>query len=109
MKTKIWIIVFFCISASLQFAGQVSGLPQGHPRFLTDAGGKEETLRLIEEETWAREVFDGLKRRTDTYAGREKGWLTSRLQMYWNTHATDVYIKERCTTMPVAIAHLRLR
>ena len=93
MKTKIWIIVFFCISASLQVAGQVSGLPQGHPRFLTDAGGKEETLRLIEEETWAREVFDGLKRRTDTYAGREEGWLTSRLQMYWNTHATDVYIK----------------
>ena len=34
-----------------------------------------------------------MKRRTDTYAGREKGWLTSRLQMYWNTHATDVYIK----------------
>lgn len=48
---------------------------------------------MIEEETWAREVFDGLKRRADTYAGREEGWLTSRLQMYWNTHATDVYIK----------------
>ena len=42
---------------------------------------------------WAQEVFEKLKQRTDRYADRGPEWLTSRLQMYWKTHATEVYIK----------------
>lgn len=68
-------------------------LPQGHPRYLTDSKGKAETQQLIKKEAWAKEVFDKLKQRTDTYADRGAEWLTSRLQMYWKTHATEVYIK----------------
>lgn len=68
-------------------------LPQGHPRYLTDSKGKVETQQLIKKEAWAKEVFDKLKQRTDTYADRGAEWLTSRLQMYWKTHATEVYIK----------------
>lgn len=68
-------------------------LPQGHPRYLTDSKGKAETQQLIKKEAWAKEVFHKLKQRTDTYADRGAEWLTSRLQMYWKTHATEVYIK----------------
>ena len=94
MKTRIWFIVLLWAGIGLSALGQeMTDLPQGHPRFLTDAGGKEETLRLIEEETWARRVFEGLQQRVGRYAGKGEDWLTSRLQMYWNTHATDVYIK----------------
>lgn len=68
-------------------------LPQGHPRYLTDSKGKAETQQLIKKEAWAKEVFDKLKQRTDTYADRGAEWLTSRLQMYWKTHTAEVYIK----------------
>lgn len=39
---------------------------------------------------------DKLKRRVDVYMGKvaaQSDWLTSRLQMYWHSHATDVYVK----------------
>ena len=68
-------------------------LPQGHPRYLTNSNGKAETKKLIKKEPWAQEVFEKLKQRTDQYADRGPEWLTSRLQMYWKTHATEVYIK----------------
>ncbi len=71
-------------------------LPDSHPRYLTDANGKSETLHLIKTEVWAKDVFEKLKRRTDIYANltdAQPDWLLSRLAMYWQSHATDVYIK----------------
>lgn len=68
-------------------------LPQGHPRYLTDNNGKAETQQLIEKEVWAKDVFAKLKKRTDYYTGKGAEWLTSRLQMYWKSHATEVYVK----------------
>ncbi len=38
----------------------------------------------------------GLKKRVDPwmkYVSAQPDWLVSRLQMYWDTHATDVYIR----------------
>lgn len=64
-----------------------------HPSFLTTPEGLEETRQLIADEHWAKEVFEKLKDRTDRYADMDPDWLSSRLQMYWNTHASDVYIK----------------
>lgn len=66
---------------------------QTHPCYLTTSSAKKETKKLIEKEDWAINNFEELKIRTDVYANREPDWLESRLQMYWNTHATDVYIK----------------
>lgn len=67
--------------------------PQGHPRVLTTVDQKSSVIHLIENEVWAKEVFEKIKARTDIYADRESEWLVSRLQMYWNSRATDVYIK----------------
>ena len=68
-------------------------LPQGHPRYLTTQDGKGQTEQLIKEEKWAEDVFRKLKERTDNYVDRGSDWLSSRLQMYWNTHATDVFVR----------------
>ena len=68
----------------------------GHPRYLTDAQGKSEVWRLVKKETWAKEVLDKLVKRVDVYAERTEAqpdWLLSRLAMYWNSHATEVYVK----------------
>lgn len=91
----------FCFLSFLNSAfGQVIPLPekmpQEHPRVLTTPEGKQETWKLIENETWAKDVFAQLKERTETYTNRtdaQPDWLLSRLAMYWKSHATDVYIK----------------
>lgn len=95
---RIGLLVCFLTSLSLyaQHIPLPTSMPQDHPRVLTTPDGKEETWALIQKETWAKEVFDGLKQRIDTYTQRtekEPDWLLSRLAMYWKSHATDVYIK----------------
>jgi len=73
-----------------------TNLPQGHPRVLTSADSKDSVKLLIRQEPWAKEVFDKIKTRTDKYAGllsKDPQWLVSRLQMYWNNHWTEVFIK----------------
>lgn len=67
--------------------------PQGHPRVLTTADQRTNVLQLIEKETWAKEIFEKIQLRTDVYADRGPEWLASRLQMYWNSRATDVFVK----------------
>lgn len=71
-------------------------MPQEHPRVLTTPEGKQETWNLIKKEDWAKDVFHKLKERTEVYTKlteKQPDWLLSRLAMYWNSHATDVYIK----------------
>ncbi len=90
--------LLICLLSSVMLGAQggtsaFQKLPDTHPRYLTNSNGRNETQKLIEEEAWAKNVFDQLKRRTDVYADRGPEWLTSRLQMHWKTHATEVYIK----------------
>lgn len=92
-KIVLWMCLLVAGVVQAQKSSLPADLPQGHPRYLTDSKGKAETQQLIKEEAWAKEVFDKLKQRTDLYADRGTEWLTSRLQMYWKTHATEVYIK----------------
>lgn len=42
-------------------------LSQEHPRYLTDVKGKEATLKLINDEPWAKDIFEKLQKRTDVY------------------------------------------
>ena len=86
----------FCIGVAVA-SPNVSEVSAGdspvHPCYLTTPDGKAQTLRLIDNEGWANDVFARLKERTDIYADKGPEWLTSRLMMYWNSHATDVYVK----------------
>ena len=98
MMRKILLLMALSFSAWLQAQNGILSmqLSQEHPRYLTDASGKEATLKLISDEPWAKEVFGKLKEKTDVYvrlADAQPDWLLSRLAMYWKSHATEVYVK----------------
>lgn len=87
MKKRLLSLVLGLVVCAMLFGSN------GHPRYYTTESGKKETLNLIKKEKWARDVFDGLTSRVEKYSSKGPEWLTSRLQMYWKSHSTDVYIK----------------
>lgn len=100
----------FLNSASGQEIPLPESMPQAHPRVLTTPEGKQETWNLIKTEEWAKDVFDKLRERTEKYTdltATRPDWLLSRLAMYWKSHATEVYIKVKLSTMR-AVRKLRI-
>lgn len=70
-------------------------LPQGYPRLHITQDGKKELEKTIKNETWAQEVLKGIHERIDEHVERhvsDKEWMVSRLQMYWKTKSTNIYI-----------------
>lgn len=73
-----------------------ANLPQGFPRTITPDNTRESVTTLIKNEVWAKQTFDKIRERVDKYvslAAKDSTWLLSRLQMNWNTHYTDVYVR----------------
>lgn len=95
MKKQFLSLVFSLVVCLISSAKTVTNetLNTDHPRYLTTEKEKKETLNLINKEKWAKDVFDGLTSRVEKYSSKGPEWLTSRLQMYWKSHATDVYIR----------------
>lgn len=95
MKKQFLSLVFSLVVCLISSAKTVTNetLNTDHPRYLTTEKEKKETLNLIKKEKWAKDVFDGLTSRVEKYSSKGPEWLTSRLQMYWKSHATDVYIR----------------
>ena len=95
MKKQLLSLVFSLVVCLISSAKTVTNetLNTDHPRYLTTEKEKKETLDLIKKEKWAKDVFDGLTSRVEKYSSKCPEWLTSRLQMYWKSHATDVYIR----------------
>lgn len=97
MRKAILLLLLSAVTAlQAQIDIRTLQLPQSHPRYLTNADGKQDTRDLIENEPWAKDVFGKLKAKTDAYTRlteAQPDWLLSRLAMYWDSHATDVYIK----------------
>lgn len=95
MKKQLLSLVFSLVVCLISSAKTVTNetLNTDHPRYLTTEKEKKETLNLINKEKWAKDVFDGLTSRVEKYSSKGPEWLTSRLQMYWKSHATDVYIR----------------
>ena len=69
------------------------GREAGHPCVVTTPSEKSATLKLIEEQDWARKVVEALRQNVDKYAERGEDYLSSRLYMNWKTQAKDVYIR----------------
>lgn len=91
-KQLLSLVLILCLFPFIEtVAGEL--INNSHPRYYTTESGKKETLNLIKKEKWARDVFDGLTSRVEKYSSKGPEWLTSRLQMYWKSHSTDVYIK----------------
>ncbi|AWW33314.1 hypothetical protein DN752_23075 [Echinicola strongylocentroti] len=70
-------------------------LPQAYPRIYVSPEDKSDLIETVADEEWATGVVSGIHDRIDEHVYRhekDKEWMISRLQMYWNTKATDVYI-----------------
>lgn len=70
-------------------------LEQGYPRLHITQDGKKDLEKTIKNETWAKELVSGLHKRIDNHVERHvtnQEWMVSRLQMYWKTKSTNIYI-----------------
>lgn len=68
MRKAILLLLLSAVTAlQAQIDIRTLQLPQSHPRYLTNADGKQDTRDLIENESWAKDVFGKLKAKTDAY------------------------------------------
>lgn len=99
--TNVFFTCFLMSLSTLPESLQAKDIPlpvkwtEGFPRLLTTPDSKKGTRKMIMKQEWAGKIYDQIKARTDSYLAiieKQPDWLYSRLQMYWTTHATDVYI-----------------
>ena len=70
-------------------------LKQGYPRLYITDSEKKGLLKTIQKEAWAKDVLKGIHERIDVHVERhvtDPEWMVSRLQMYWKTKSTKVYV-----------------
>lgn len=72
-----------------------TNLEQGYPRLHITQSGKKGLEKTIKKETWAQDVLKGIHKNIDEYVEQhveDPEWMVSRLQMYWKTKSTNIYI-----------------
>lgn len=90
------LIYFMWQSAKAQQINLPAGLKTEHPRLFADNSNRQTILQSIQNDEAAKTSFNQLKAAIDPYVNRhqtDSTWIISRLQMYWKTRATDIYIK----------------
>ena len=97
MRKTLLAVVAFGLGANLSAMPGAWGkddIPVGtHPCIVTTPSQKESTLKLVEENEWARKVVEAMRANVDRYADKGEDYLSSRLYMNWKTQAKDVYIR----------------
>ncbi|OQP66350.1 hypothetical protein A3860_12680 [Niastella vici] len=93
-------VVFVSLFFALTIHGQEIKIPAAitplHPRLLTNDKEKPRLQQLIGEVDWARNTLEQAKKNLEELVNRhqtDSAWIVSRLQMYWKSKATDVFIK----------------
>ncbi len=93
-------IIVLSLSFVLSIRAQVIKIPAAitplHPRLLTNDKEKQRLQQLINGTGWASNSWEQAKKNIDEYVNRhqtDSTWIVSRLQMYWKTRSTDVFIK----------------
>lgn len=96
---RIGVFIFLQFVFALAYA-QVIKIPASittlHPRLLTNKNEKPRLQQLIGSTDWARSTFEQSKKNLEEYVNRHQAdstWIVSRLQMYWKTKSTDVFIR----------------
>ena len=98
---KIILIILFAFIGNIVGAQKVDKIPipknleQGYPRLFIRHSEKSNLKKTIQQEDWAKDVIAGIHEKVDKYVNRhinDSTWIVSRLQMYWNTKCTNVYI-----------------
>ncbi|RKR84590.1 heparinase II/III-like protein [Mucilaginibacter gracilis] len=71
-------------------------IPDAHPRIYAETNGKIKIDAKLKNAEWAKEILSSVQNDLEPYMkrfDRDSTWLVSRLQMYWKSHHTDIYIK----------------
>ncbi|WP_140487937.1 heparinase II/III family protein [Flavobacterium sp. GSA192] len=99
MQNKILVLLFLLLSIS-NVKSQNLPVPQNvgtqHPRVFGKEMSLNQVKQLVQKEDWAAAIITKTKNNLAPYITHyktDKSWLVSRLQMYWKTKATQVYIK----------------
>ncbi|WPV00683.1 heparinase II/III family protein [Mucilaginibacter sp. cycad4] len=91
----LWLITITSVKAQQMDISSVN--VKGHPRLLADEStGRDKLNALIKNEGWATTTFNQIWADADANVSRyqtDSTWMSSRLQMYWKQHYTDVFIK----------------
>jgi hypothetical protein len=98
MQNKIIGILFLWFAVSNAVAQNLP-VPQNigtqHPRVFGKDMSLEQVKELVQKEDWAAAIIAKTQNNVATYIDHyktDKTWLVSRLQMYWKTKSTQVYI-----------------
>ncbi|MEI6865249.1 six-hairpin glycosidase [Flavicella sp.] len=98
MNKSVLIIIVIIASFVNKSQAQIplpENLEQGYPRLYITESGKKDLIKTIKKEVWAKDVLKGIHKNIDEYVARhveDPEWMVSRLQMYWKTKSTNVYI-----------------
>lgn len=66
-----------------------------HPRLISSELSQKELWQHLESSDAVKRDYENIKSRVSEYVQRyktEPEWLSSRFQMYWKSHATDVFV-----------------
>ncbi|GLR18450.1 hypothetical protein [Portibacter lacus] len=99
--SKICIVIgIYLLASNIQAQNSINiplpeNLEQGYPRIYITDEEKPGLEKTIQEEDWAKEVLSKIHENIDEHVNRhitDPEWMVSRLQMYWKTKCTNVYI-----------------
>jgi hypothetical protein len=89
-----------CAFAALLLVGTCAAAQPpraGHPRLLVDAAhGRADLQALLARDPQAARRYEAIVARVRPYVERHRtdpAWIVSRLQMYWQSHGTRVFVK----------------
>ena len=90
------LIIFFMVT--MGYSSLASSL--SHPRLLISVEDRGEILQKIENEAWAKKVWESILLEIDPLVERHKSdsqWIVSRMSMYWKEgeRYTQCYIKKQ--------------
>ena len=90
MKPKRFITIFFIIYVLIK-----GGIAQDHPHIYISNKDKPAFLQRLKKDAKVNEYVTEMQRHLDPYVDRHKSdpeWIVSRLQMYWDTKYTKVFV-----------------
>lgn len=97
LKRKILSAILIALCASLQARTPIDipELDTDYPRMVNGTECRQSIETLLETEAGAK-AMEGLVSKIHPFAQRhetEPEWIVSRLQMYWDSHADEIYVK----------------
>ncbi|WP_439334863.1 heparinase II/III domain-containing protein [Thalassobellus sediminis] len=99
MKRLIVLIGLLILIINIDSNAQELPVPESmgelHPRVFGQNMELDDVKKLVENKKWAYQIINKTKNRLEKYINlieKDSTWLVSRLQMYWNTKSTQVYI-----------------